>query len=540
MPPVRLGGASSLSWLTRAASGYWRLFDSQCGYTVASRHALAAIGPERMFARYGYPNDLLARLGAAGARVVDVPVRPVYGPAWRSGLRPSRVALPIAWLLLRAFVRRVVVSRVALAAPARATCGAARSARRSRANRPPDHLVPAPRGRLRRQLRRRSRCSGCSTKGTRSRCWPRRGGDGPCDGRRSRSPCGASRRRRRSFTARGRPRRSSAAARSGWRRRSSRLRWRRRRARRRALGRDRIALARPLGAGGVRGGADAARAAPTRTRATSRCSNGSRSVAPLRAGSRATEPTCASSAPISRLGSRGSAASTGDARHGRAARRPARAVLASRGPDAALRRRFGLAAPTVLAVGRLVPIKGHAALLHACARARARRRPRRQPEVVILGDGPERRASPGSRPRSRFRSGSPGSVPRAEVADWLRAADLFAQPSLRLPNGRTEGAPIAAREAHAVGIPVVVDGDVAVLARAIGAIGDAVTGSSTACNGIRTSEARPAKPGSHLRPFRRSKILKSQQPPGRHVPCSIGDHRCEVPPCRNACPSSPS
>ena len=108
MPAVRLAGSVALSWLTRAASGYWRLFDSQCGYTAASRRALAAIGPDRMFARYGYPNDLLARLGAAGARVVDVPVRPVYGPAWRSGLRPSRVALPLAWLLLRAFVSRIV------------------------------------------------------------------------------------------------------------------------------------------------------------------------------------------------------------------------------------------------------------------------------------------------------------------------------------------------------------------------------------------------------------------------------------------------
>jgi glycosyltransferase involved in cell wall biosynthesis len=111
MPPVRLAGSVALSWLTRAASGYWQLFDSQCGYTVASRGALAAIGPERMFARYGYPNDLLARLGAAGARVVDVPVRPVYGPAWRSGLRPTRVALPLAWLLLRVFVRRLLAPR---------------------------------------------------------------------------------------------------------------------------------------------------------------------------------------------------------------------------------------------------------------------------------------------------------------------------------------------------------------------------------------------------------------------------------------------
>jgi glycosyltransferase involved in cell wall biosynthesis len=117
IPPVRMLGNFVLSWLTRISSGYWRLFDSQCGYTVASRRALLAIGPARMFARYGYPNDLLTRLGAAGARVVDVPVRPVYGPAWRSGLRPSRVVLPIAWLLLRGFVRRLWARRPAPLAP---------------------------------------------------------------------------------------------------------------------------------------------------------------------------------------------------------------------------------------------------------------------------------------------------------------------------------------------------------------------------------------------------------------------------------------
>jgi len=116
MPRVRMVGNLVLSWLTRLASGYALLGDSQCGYTVASRRALLAAGPDRMFARYGYPNELLARLGAAGARVVAVPVRPIYGPAWRSGLRPSRVALPIARILLAAFVRRLRARRAPLSA----------------------------------------------------------------------------------------------------------------------------------------------------------------------------------------------------------------------------------------------------------------------------------------------------------------------------------------------------------------------------------------------------------------------------------------
>src|SRR3954470_11517883 len=105
MPPVRLLGGTVLSWLTRLASGYWHIGDSQCGYTVASRRTLLAIGPD-LFPRYGYPNDLLTRLAVARARVVDVPVRPVYGPSWRSGLSPLRVMVPIAWLLMRGGWRR--------------------------------------------------------------------------------------------------------------------------------------------------------------------------------------------------------------------------------------------------------------------------------------------------------------------------------------------------------------------------------------------------------------------------------------------------
>jgi glycosyltransferase involved in cell wall biosynthesis len=107
MPPHRLAGNIALSLLTRLASGYWDLFDSQCGYTAASRRALLAIDPARMFERYGYPNDLLGRLRTAGARVTDVPVRPVYGQNWRSGIRPLQVMVPISFVLLRSWLTRL-------------------------------------------------------------------------------------------------------------------------------------------------------------------------------------------------------------------------------------------------------------------------------------------------------------------------------------------------------------------------------------------------------------------------------------------------
>ncbi len=107
-PTVRLAGTIVLSALTRLATGYGQLSDAQCGYTVITRPMLQALDARRLYPRYGYPNQLLGRLAELGARVVDVPVRPVYGEAWRSGLRPSKVALPLSRILSAMLVRRVV------------------------------------------------------------------------------------------------------------------------------------------------------------------------------------------------------------------------------------------------------------------------------------------------------------------------------------------------------------------------------------------------------------------------------------------------
>ena len=60
----------------------------------------------RFYSRYGYPNDLLARLRAVDARVVEVPVRPVY-EGQDSGIRPRTVVYPILFVLLRSMARRL-------------------------------------------------------------------------------------------------------------------------------------------------------------------------------------------------------------------------------------------------------------------------------------------------------------------------------------------------------------------------------------------------------------------------------------------------
>ena len=94
MPASRIVGNVLLSAATRVTSGYRHVFDSQCGYTAIHRRALAAIDLDALLPRYGYPNDLLSRLRVAGVRVVDVPVRPIYGEHWRSGHQPRHRAAP--------------------------------------------------------------------------------------------------------------------------------------------------------------------------------------------------------------------------------------------------------------------------------------------------------------------------------------------------------------------------------------------------------------------------------------------------------------
>ena len=107
MPASRIVGNMLLSAATRVTSGYHHVFDSQCGYTAIHRRALGAIDLDVLWARYGYPNDLLSRLYVAGVRVVDVCVRPIYGDHWRSGIHLGTVLHPIPWVLLRSWGTRL-------------------------------------------------------------------------------------------------------------------------------------------------------------------------------------------------------------------------------------------------------------------------------------------------------------------------------------------------------------------------------------------------------------------------------------------------
>ena len=107
MPRHRYLGNAVLSMLTKIASGYWHVADSQSGYTAISRAQLERLDLDRIYPRYGFPNDMLVHLNVWNARVRDIPSRPIYGHGERSGIKLWRVVPSIAWLLLKGFFWRL-------------------------------------------------------------------------------------------------------------------------------------------------------------------------------------------------------------------------------------------------------------------------------------------------------------------------------------------------------------------------------------------------------------------------------------------------
>jgi len=106
-PRVRYLGNAFLSLLTKIASGYWHVADTQSGYTAISADALRAINLDDVYPSYGYPNDMLVRLNVRNFRVADVHITPRYGIGERSSMKVWKVIPTVSFLLLRGFFYRM-------------------------------------------------------------------------------------------------------------------------------------------------------------------------------------------------------------------------------------------------------------------------------------------------------------------------------------------------------------------------------------------------------------------------------------------------
>ena len=107
IPHIRYLGNSFLSLMTKVASGYWHIADSQSGYTAISLTALKRIDLNGIYKDYGMPNDLLIKLNQFDFKVRDVHIKPVYNIGEKSGIRLIKVIPRISWLLCKGFCRRL-------------------------------------------------------------------------------------------------------------------------------------------------------------------------------------------------------------------------------------------------------------------------------------------------------------------------------------------------------------------------------------------------------------------------------------------------
>ena len=107
IPKTRYLGNAILSFLTKIASGYWHVADSQSGYGAVSLEVLKTIDLDGVYKRYGMPNDFLVRLNVFHFRVRDVSVNPIYGIGERSGIKISIVIFTLSFLLLKLFLWRL-------------------------------------------------------------------------------------------------------------------------------------------------------------------------------------------------------------------------------------------------------------------------------------------------------------------------------------------------------------------------------------------------------------------------------------------------
>ncbi|MCF3630305.1 glycosyltransferase family 2 protein [Thalassospiraceae bacterium LMO-SO8] len=107
MPRVRLFGNSVLTFLVKAASGYWQMMDPTNGYTAINREALERLELDRVSDGYFFESDMLIRLNIAGAVAEDVAIPARYGDE-QSSLHIPSIMPVFVYRLIRGMGKRIL------------------------------------------------------------------------------------------------------------------------------------------------------------------------------------------------------------------------------------------------------------------------------------------------------------------------------------------------------------------------------------------------------------------------------------------------
>jgi dolichol-phosphate mannosyltransferase len=108
MPLVRRVGNLGLSFLTKAATGYWNCFDPTNGYFAIRAEMLAQLPLERIDHSYFFETSMLANLYLLDAFILDVPM-PARYRGERSSMSIWRVLVEFPAKLLATLLRRLLL-----------------------------------------------------------------------------------------------------------------------------------------------------------------------------------------------------------------------------------------------------------------------------------------------------------------------------------------------------------------------------------------------------------------------------------------------
>ena len=108
MPLSRRIGNLGLSFLIKAASGYWNIFDPSNGFIAIRNETLMKLDLERLHKRYFFESSMLIELYYINAVVHDVPMKARYGNEV-SSLSRTKTLLQFPPKLFIAFVKRLIL-----------------------------------------------------------------------------------------------------------------------------------------------------------------------------------------------------------------------------------------------------------------------------------------------------------------------------------------------------------------------------------------------------------------------------------------------
>lgn len=106
MPKIRFLGNLGLSFLTKAASGYWNIFDPTNGFTAIGNKALALLNFDHLDQGFFFETHMLTELYHVNAVTLDVPIRTRYGNE-TSHLGVTHALMTFPMHLARALVKRI-------------------------------------------------------------------------------------------------------------------------------------------------------------------------------------------------------------------------------------------------------------------------------------------------------------------------------------------------------------------------------------------------------------------------------------------------